>query len=98
MDILTFAYGMLTMVAIAFAVVVVVGIVKVFKQQKKITHIFKKMDEGVDWSAENHRRLDQRIDDGYTDLSNKIANLQSYVDSRFDKAISKIGNRIKENN
>ena len=89
METLSFAFGVLAMVAVVLLTVVVVGIVKVYKQSNQINYlerglsdVYRKMDEEIrvthDIISQDRRELNQRIDD-----------LNSYVDSRIDKTINK---------
>ena len=89
METLSFAFGVLAMVAVVLLTVVVVGIVKVYKQSNQIDYlergmsdVYRKMDEEIrvvhDTMNQDRRELNQRIDD-----------LNSYVDSRIDKTINK---------
>lgn len=112
METLSFAFGMLTMVGVALATVVVVGIVKVFKMQNKIENM-------QSWIVENHNHVLQRISsdnqevhqrighevdglhrvfsDDRRELSDRIDQVNSYVDSRFDKMENKFnGNSAKK--
>ena len=85
METLSFAFGVLAMVAVILLTVVVVGIVKVYKQSNQIDYlergmsdVYRKMDEEIrvvhDTMSQDRRELNRRIDD-----------LNSYVDSRIDK-------------
>ena len=89
METLSFAFGVLAMVAVVLLTVVVVGIVKVYKQSNQIDYlergmsdVYRKMDEEIrvvhDTMNQDRRELNQRIDE-----------LNSYVDSRIDKTINK---------
>ena len=89
METLSFAFGVLAMVAVILLTVVVVGIVKVYKQSNQIDYlergmsdVYRKMDEEIrvvhDTMSQDRRELNQRIDE-----------LNSYVDSRIDKTINK---------
>ena len=89
METLSFAFGVLAMVAVVLLTVVVVGIVKVYKQSNQIDYlergmsdVYRKMDEEIrvvhDTMSQDRRELNQRIND-----------LNSYVDSRIDKTINK---------
>ena len=89
METLSFAFGVLAMVAVVLLTVVVVGIVKVYKQSNQIDYlergmsdVYRKMDEEIrvvhDTMSQDRRELNQRIDE-----------LNSYVDSRIDKTINK---------
>lgn len=89
METLSFAFGVLAMVAVVLLTVVVVGVVKVYKQSNQIDYlergmsdVYRKMDEEIrvvhDTMSQDRRELNRRIDD-----------LNSYVDSRIDKTINK---------
>ena len=89
METLSFAFGVLAMVAVILLAVVVVGVVKVYKQSNQIDYlergmsdVYRKMDEEIrvvhDTMNQDRRELNQRIDE-----------LNSYVDSRIDKTINK---------
>ncbi len=101
METLSFAYGMLSVIAIAAIVIVVMGMLKVFKMQDKINTIER-------WLSADTRDLHSRITNLDADLCRTIENdrkeinhrvdaLNSYVDSRFDKMENKfIGNSAKK--
>ncbi len=102
METLSFAFGMLTMVGVALATAVVVGMVKVIKMQSRIRNV-----EG--WADSNNSSVHQRIStetqsihnamsDDRRELNQRIDDLNSYVDSRFDKMENKftIGNSAKK--
>ena len=74
METLSFAFGVLAMVAVVLLAVVVVGIVKVYKQSNQINHLereindfYRKLDEEVrhahDAMSQDRRELNQRIDE-----------------------------------
>lgn len=101
METLSFAFGMLTMIGVALAAVVVVGIVKVFRMQSTL----KSTQE---WIVENHNHVLQRISTDVTNIENVITNdrremnqrideCYRYTDSRFDKFENKLnGNSAKK--
>lgn len=89
METLSFAFGILAMVAIMLVIVVVVGIVKVYNQQKQINTL-------MSISEETHRRIDNDMRDVYQQMHKnkevafrRLDELQSYIDSRIDKTINK---------
>ena len=89
METLSFAFGILAMVAIMLVIVVVVGIVKVYNQQKQINDLSVR-DEST------HRRIDNDMRDVYQQMHKnkevafrRLDKLQSYIDSRIDKTINK---------
>lgn len=101
METLSFAFGMLAMIAAALVAVVVVGMVKVLKMQSNIDNLYRVVD-----NSDNHihqrisneyQSLDRVIVDDRRELNQRIDNLNSYVDSRFDKMENKFnGNSAKK--
>ena len=119
METLSFAFGVLSVVAVVLVTVVAVGIVKVFKMQNNIDNLHRIVD-----NSENH--IHQRISNEYTNLDRiindnrremlslhkesidetikvfeqvdkRLNDLNSYVDSRFDKMENKFtGNSAKK--
>lgn len=89
METLSFAFGVLAMVAIMLIVVVVAGIVKVYNQQKQINTL-------MSISEETNRRIDNEVREIYHQMHDnrevafrRLDELQSYIDSRIDKTINK---------
>lgn len=89
METLSFAFGVLAMVAIMLIVVVVAGIVKVYNQQKQINTL-------MSISEETNRRIDNEAREIYHQMHDnrevafrRLDELQSYIDSRIDKTINK---------
>ena len=89
METLSFAFGILAMVAIMLVVVVVAGIVKVYNQQKQINTL-------MSISEEINRRIDNEVREIYHQMHDnrevafrRLDELQSYIDSRIDKTINK---------
>lgn len=89
METLSFAFGVLAMVAIMLVVVVVAGIVKVYNQQKQINTL-------MSVSEEINRRIDNEVREIYHQMHDnkevafrRLDELQSYIDSRIDKTINK---------
>lgn len=101
METLSFAFGMLAMIAAALVAVVVVGMVKVLKMQSNIDNLYRVVD-----NSDNHihqrisneyQSLDRVIVDDRRELNQRIDKLNSYVDSRFDKMENKFnGNSAKK--
>jgi low affinity Fe/Cu permease len=85
METLSFAFGMLAMIAIIFVAVVVLGIVKVYKQQAQIRDLQNCIDANYEYS-------NRRIDNTETELVGINERTISYIDSRIDK----LQNNIKE--
>lgn len=101
METLSFAYGMLSVIAIAAIVVVVMGMLKVFKMQDRLNTIERWQSAG---DTDLHSRITnldadlcRTIENDRKEFGQQIAQLNSYVDSRFDKMENKfIGNSAKK--
>ena len=101
METLSFAFGMLTVVAVVITAVVIVGIVKVFKMQNRLNNLERWIG---DVSNDLHHRItdetnniEQVIVNDRKELNLRIDSLNSYVDSRFDKMENKFnGNSAKK--
>jgi CHASE1-domain containing sensor protein len=101
METLSFAFGVLTMIGVALAAVVVVGIVKVLKMEKRLQELHR-------WHESDNMSMHQRISnelesihrsmsDDRKEMNDRVDHLNSYVDSRLDKLESKfIGNSAKK--
>ena len=90
---------MLTMVGVALATIVVVGIVKVLRMQNK-------MENMQSWIVENHNHVLQRISSDITNIENVISDdrrelnqrsdeLYRYTDNRFDTEIRDVHLKIE---
>ena len=89
METLSFAFGVLAMVAIMLVVVVVAGIVKVYNQQKQINTLMN-ISEGVNRKIDNEvREIYHQMHDDKEVAFRRLEELQSYIDSRIDKTINK---------
>jgi predicted Holliday junction resolvase-like endonuclease len=95
MELTSFALGMLTMVAIAFAVVVVIGLLKVKKQEREI----RNLHQGID---ETRRDFHHDLQTWRTDLELEIKRVEleckSYTDSRLDKKFGLTGSKSQKEN
>lgn len=100
MEVYSFTLGVLTIVAIAFVVAMVWGIVKVVKQQTQIKNIWERInqDNQALWSMRDadrrdrqllddnlSRHLDSRFEDMSRTVHECLTESKSYTDSRFDK-------------
>ena len=92
MEIISFTFGVLSVIAVVFASVIVLSIVKVLKLQQQIKELQNELGHThtqiFDGDKNVHQRIDkeadqlhQRIDDAHA----QILNLNSYIDSRIDK-------------
>ena len=89
MDILSFILGMSVVVVTAFAVVAVIGLVRVNKvksQINDITQIIERENENI------YRNMDERFNVTNQEVRTEIDNLYRTIDSRFDKLENKINN------
>ena len=97
---LAFAFGMLTMVALTMLVAIVIGLVKAVRQGKQIealNHELSNFIGRVERSpalSDLDREINLRIDNDVQHIHNRINDVQSTTDSRFDKTESKQTQRI----
>lgn len=101
METLSFAFGMLTVIGVALATIVVLGIVKVFRMEKRLQELHR-------WHESDNQAMNQRINneweaicrsmsDDRKEINDRVNQLNSYVDSRLDKLESKfIGTNAKK--
>jgi hypothetical protein len=98
METMSFVLGMLSIVAAAFAVVVVWGIVKINKLTTalKVTHEW--IDNGTRDRDYNLQQVYKKFEDTerqtsyeFENIYRQIGECRSYTDSRFDKATSLTG-------
>jgi predicted PurR-regulated permease PerM len=101
METLSFAFGVLTVVAVMLVAVVVVGIVKVLKMQKEINSLERWISNTED--SVNARmnqeleRISNVIGGDRKELNERINGVYQYTDSRFDKLENKFnGNSAKK--
>jgi CHASE1-domain containing sensor protein len=96
MEILSFAFGMLSMIAVGLIAVVVVGIVKVIKMQNQINNLDRITESGLDRMhtrvTNEYEYLSNIIESKCRELNSRIDELFSHVDSRIDKTENKIKN------
>ena len=97
-----FVLGMLSIIATAFVVIVIWGLLKIENQQRSIEILQQRLDEiprqFYDETRNITQTFDRRIDDvwgGFRDIRNEMVELgksdvelsKSYTDSRVDKLI-----------
>jgi predicted PurR-regulated permease PerM len=91
MEITSFVLGMLTIIGVAVAILVVVGMVKISRQKEQITEL---------WNAVNncHSNTDQLFSTLEDQMTRNIDELRreysSYVDSRVDKLQNKTNKEV----
>ena len=90
MELNSFVLGMLTVIGVALAIMVVVGMVKINRQKEQIRNlvdIINVVENNIGQSVEKLEDVMVRnMDEIRRDYS-------SYVDSRFDKLMSKISDK-----
>ena len=101
METLSFAFGVLSVVAVILIAVVAVGMVKVIKMQSNIENLYRVIDQTdshiYQRISNDYQSLDRAMCDDRKELDLRIDNLNSYVDSRFDKMENKFnGNGAKK--
>jgi len=93
MEITSFALGMLTMVAVAFAIVTVIGLLMVIKHKKEIESLHRLLDK-------SRRDAHQDVQIWKTDLELEIKRVEldckSYTDSRLDKKMGLTGPKLQK--
>ena len=78
METLSFAFGMLTMIGLLFAVVIVIGIVKGNKNENQIKGL-------QDYAAASARSMDQRFNDTYRFIDERTLMVDQRIDQEIDK-------------
>jgi hypothetical protein len=98
METLSFTLGVLSVISVAFVIVLVWGIVKVIKQQKQIKDLqlyneetrqilYKTQDEMYRSMRDYNNDFNRVIDYDRKEINQRIDNCHSYIDSRIDKLI-----------
>lgn len=96
MELTSFALGMLTMIAIAFAVVVVIGLLKVNRHAKQIEDLHQGIDQT---NRDHHQNLQEWRTELYLEIKRVELECKSYTDSRLDKKMGLTASKSqKENN
>ena len=84
-----YTFGVLTVIAITFVIVLVMGIVKVLKQQKMI--------EGINQEIElNNQQFHRNMDDQYRVIKTRVDEAYQHIDSRVDKLEAKLTTKINK--
>ena len=96
MEIISFTFGVLSVIATSMMVVVVLGIVKVLKLQKQIKELHGELSHThtqiFDGDKNVHQRMDKEVDQIHQRIERDVEQIQrqldetrSYIDSRIDK-------------
>jgi flagellar basal body-associated protein FliL len=87
MEITSFILGMLTIIGMAAAVLVVLGVVKIYKQSKKVEQLenamYKEVEQLYRNAEEFNRNFYQQIDNLHRDLDQRI----EYMEQRVSRSI-----------
>ena len=90
MELNSFVLGMLTVIGVALAIMVVVGMVKINRQKEQI----KNLENIINQVENNIWKSIERLDEvGGRNMDEIRRDYLSYVDSRFDKLMSKINDK-----
>ena len=84
-----YIFGILTVVAITLVIVIVIGIVKILKQQRMIQSINKEIELN---NLEFHRGMN----DQYREVKTRIDETYQHIDSRVDKLEAKLTTKINK--
>ena len=90
MELNSFVLGMLTVIGVALAIMVVVGMVKINRQKEQIRNLVDIINV-----VENNigQSVDKLEDVMVRNMDEIRRDYSSYVDSRFDKLMSKISDK-----
>ena len=91
METLSFTFGVLSVVAVIFVAVIVLGIVKVLKQQKQIDYLQSELERVWQNQSRMSDELHQRIGKNQDYTMRQIDETRSYIDSRIDKMSGTLG-------
>jgi peptidoglycan hydrolase CwlO-like protein len=85
MEIISFTFGVLSVIATVFMVVVVLSIVKVLKLQKQIKELHGDLSHTHTQIFDGDKSIYQRMDRDMDQLQRQLDETRSYIDSRIDK-------------
>ena len=91
METLSFTLGVLSVVAVIFVATIVLGIVRVVKQQKQINSISSEIERVWQNQSRMNDELHQRISSHQDYSIRQIDETRSYIDSRIDKLSGTLG-------
>jgi predicted PurR-regulated permease PerM len=89
METLSFTLGILSVVAVIFVATIVLGIVRVVKQQKQINSLQSELERVWQNQSRMSDELHQLISSHQESIIRSIDETRSYIDSRIDKLTSK---------
>ena len=85
MEIISFTFGVLSVIATVFMVVVVLSIVKVLKLQKQIKELHGELSHTHTQIFDGDKNVHQRMDRDMEQIQRQLDDTRSYIDSRIDK-------------
>ena len=85
MEIISFTFGVLSVIATVFMVVVVLSIVKVLKLQKQIKELQDELGHTHTQIFDGDKNVYQRMDRDMDQIQRQLSETRSYIDSRIDK-------------
>jgi predicted PurR-regulated permease PerM len=90
MELNSFVLGMLTIVGVALVILVVVGMVRISKQKDQI----RELQDTINLVENNvHQSIDKLEDVMNRNMDELRREYSSYVDSRYDKLMSKLNDK-----
>lgn len=100
MEITSFVLGMLTIIGMAVAVLVVLGIVKIYKQSKKVEQLentmYKEFEHIHRITSDTSNNLDTRIELHLKDLNQEMYYIRQDLNQRIDRIEEHIFKSIEE--
>jgi predicted PurR-regulated permease PerM len=87
METLSFAFGVLSAVGLLFVITIVLGAVKVLKQQKEIEFLNQWVN---DFERNVWQALNRNEEEIHRQLNEKLNETTRYIDSRLDKLEQKL--------
>lgn len=90
MEALSFAFGMLTMVGVVFAALIVVNIVKVYKQQSIINGINEQLKHIQSTYGDIYRDMNNRLTEVYREMNDRFNAVYREMNDKFNEADRKI--------
>ena len=85
MEIISFTFGVLSVIATSMMVVVVLSIVKVLKLQKQIKELHGELSHTHTQIFDGDKNVHQRMDRDMEQIQRQLDDTRSYIDSRIDK-------------
>jgi peptidoglycan hydrolase CwlO-like protein len=85
MEIVSFTFGVLSVIAVVFAAVIVLSIVKVLKLQQQIKELQNELGHTHTQIFDGDKNIYQRMDRDMDQLQRQLDETRSYIDSRIDK-------------